>query len=134
MSRTIRFAGDYGWPAQPSGRANRPYSEVKIFGPNFAAPQPILCVVDSGADYFQLPEELLQQAGYSPVGTKRVMDASLCNFSFNAYSQIEVEIEGHRVIVQDVLANPEVPALLGRNGFLTAIDVGFDGRGWLYRP
>ena len=92
--------------------------------------------MDSGADHLQLPEEILDDIGiiHDPEdGFETVLDASLCNVNFKVFKDVEVEIEGNKITVETVLSLPGVPALLGRTAFLSAIDVGFDDDGWLYK-
>lgn len=137
MSRTIQFDGGYNWGAQPGNlSANRPYCEVTVFGVNGSASARHFCIVDSGADYLQIPEQILQALGISwdpSWGFVPVMDASMCNFSFRVYRNITVGIEGKTVLVPEIISLPDVPALLGRTAFLKAMHVGFDGTGWLYK-
>jgi len=84
MSRTVNFSGDYPWHSQPGNMpANRPYCEVILYGPYGPASYRQFCIVDSGADFLQVPEHALNAIGISwdPAwGTVNVMDASFCNF------------------------------------------------------
>ncbi|WP_155839261.1 hypothetical protein [Hyphomonas chukchiensis] len=135
MSRTITFTHDYDWHNQPGGAAHnrRPYSEVVIFDQPISLQLSVFAIVDTGADWLQLPEEALYQLGYTSSGSTPVLDASMCNVPFNIYNGVEVEIEGQSVTLDHVLARPGVPALLGRAAFFTVFEPGFDRTGWLYR-
>jgi|TARA_R110002124_G_scaffold24167_2_gene88904 hypothetical protein len=132
VTRTIAFRGDYDWGTQPGGFSNRPYSEVEIVGPNGSISA--FCIVDSGADYMQLPKEILEDIGIDiPDDKTTVLDASLCNVIFEVFYDVEVVIEGKKTILDKVLSNPGVPPLLGRTAFLQVLDVGFDDDGWLHK-
>ncbi len=137
MSRSINFNGDYPWGNQPGNKpANRPYCEVIIYGPNGLSKYSQFCIVDSGADYLQVPEAALATVGINWVpawGHEQVMDASFCNFAFRVYRNVEIGIEGKRFALPKLISSPNVPPLLGRSAFLAAMDVGFDSSGWLFR-
>lgn len=112
---------------------NRPYADVKIIsgsGPTHTTK----CLVDTGADYLQLPEDIGIQAGL-PLHLADVQPAKNSNgdlTSFRLLRGVEVEIEGARVQV-DILFGPRGSmCLAGRTALLEAFDIGMDANNWLY--
>lgn len=130
----VRYHGRHGW-GHPGNANNRPYAEL-IFP---AAPRSrrLWALVDSGADYLQLPSQFAQRIGVNVSTHGKAVSMAVAGggtVQFIRVPSVPVQIEGKLVRV-DCLFSPNQAAtpLLGRTAFLAAIDVGIDVNGWLYK-
>jgi predicted aspartyl protease len=112
---------------------NRPYADV-VLNPSYPNVPTHKCLVDTGADYLQLPATAaataginLRQASQITVGTASGSTTLLM------LNNLPVSIEGYRVIV-DVLFDPTNSSYLiaGRQLLLAAFEVGFNNKTWLW--
>jgi predicted aspartyl protease len=113
---------------------NRPYGEVILRGPTGSTPK-ILALVDTGADYLQLPASAASTVGLSlKVGRSTIVRTAWGMASMTLLHGIDVDVEGANVNV-DVLFHPSSMsrALLGRQALLRAVEAGFTKHEWLWR-
>lgn len=93
-----------------------------------------MILVDSGADYVQLPMWAADKAGINMAGGKpvRVNGATGSDYMY-LRSGVDLDIEGKRITI-DVLFDPKNRRpLLGRNGLRAMGDAyGFDQDDWLW--
>jgi len=110
----------------------RPYAWVVLVN-GIVAGRPKECLVDTGADYLQLPEIAAREVGLPVTGTLRTVATASGVVTLNVLSGVVAEIEGHRVTVDLVLTpGDDGPAILGRQALLSALEVGFNRREWLW--
>lgn len=112
---------------------NRPYGEVVLKGPLGSTPT-ILALVDTGADYLQLPASSATTVGLSLAGG--VSTATLtagAPMTMTLVTAVSVEVEGIPATV-DVLFHPSPGsrALLGRQTLLRAVEAGFNKSEWMW--
>lgn len=113
---------------------NRPYGDVVLHGPNGSTTYKAL--VDTGADYLQLPQAAAALVGLSMANatTKKITTAwGHSPKSLQLLSNVSVDVEGVSVNV-DVLFHPSPTSrpLLGRQALLRALEAGFNKRQWLW--
>jgi predicted aspartyl protease len=111
---------------------NRPLADVVLLGPAGRS-STFLCLVDSGADYLQLPAAAAGMVGLALAGgtPHPTLTASGSSVALTKLSGVQVEIEGKTVVV-DVLFGPTLtPPPLGRQALLAAYEVGLNTREWL---
>lgn len=115
---------------------NRPMADVYL-QPSHPNSSVWVSLVDTGADYLQLPAAAAKAVGISLSGvpTQSVQTAG-GTVSLPFVANLDVEIEGY-VVKADVLFDPSssssVGPLLGRQALLAAYEVGFNASAWLAR-
>lgn len=122
---TISFANSVGF----SG--NRPYADV-VLNPSSRRSPNYKCLVDTGADYLQLPFSAITASGLNPAfAVPHRVTGSAGAATFQRLSAVPVTIEGQPVTV-DVLFDPTntAPPLAGRNVLLAAFDLGMQSTVW----
>jgi predicted aspartyl protease len=124
---------NYSYSRTYSG--NRPYADIVLIGQTAHSNLPFKALVDTGADYLQLPLLAANKAGLnlSLAKTKSVkLAVGLVSMTF--LSGVEVEVEGKLVKV-DVLFDHSgsTNALLGREALLAALEAGFNASEWLWK-
>lgn len=131
----VAYAIEYPWLSAGNNFSNRPYSFISVHGPSGKVD--LWALVDSGADYLQLEDTIAHSIGLgstlasAPSATVTV--SSGATVSMKLLSGVRVTIESTTVLV-DVLFSPAPSdALLGRTGFLAAIDVGVHSSGWMFK-
>ncbi len=121
---------------------NRPYSNVTLLGvtpyPSYGyTPYPNVnfwALVDTGADYLQLPMSAALTAGIDlSRGVPKTVHGATGTAALIFVTGINVEVEGKLVIV-DVFFDPtnSSSALLGRQALLAAVEAGFNANEWLW--
>lgn len=116
---TVRFVG------------NRPYADVKL-NPRMSSSPTYKCLVDTGADYLQLP---ISAAGLASLqiasASQFIVTTAAGSQTMHMLKNVFVEIEGVGAHV-DVLFDPtnNAPPLAGRSLLLTAFDLGFQVGDW----
>jgi predicted aspartyl protease len=116
---------------------NRPYADVVLRNGSVKSPTH-KCLVDTGADYLQLPSgaataiglgAVLNTAVPTPVRTASGSGSATMVLA----KGLTVEVEGYLVTV-DILFNPLNigPAVLGRQALLAAVEAGFNASEWLW--
>ena len=114
---------------------NRPYADVKIISTSVAT-NTTKCLVDTGADYLQLPEDIAIQAGLS-LQTAQIKSIKTSSGNLETYkllTGVKIEIEGKRIITDIMFGPPNCLCLAGRIALLTAYDIGLDSKSWLCTP
>lgn len=112
---------------------NRPYGQVVLRGPTGSTPV-ILALVDTGADYLQVPASVASAVGLSlATGTSTLIRTAWATATLTLLRGVAVEVEG-RPITADVLFHPSGSsrALLGRQALLRAVEAGFNMKEWLW--
>ena len=112
---------------------NRPYADIKI-APHTNQTHVTKCLVDTGADYLQLPESIAIQAGLplSSAQIRHVKNANGSTTTFKFLSNVDIEIEG-KPITADIMFGPKnCMCLAGRTCILAAYDIGLDTRSWFW--
>ncbi len=113
---------------------NRPYSNITLLGVGGHPDVNFSALVDTGADYLQLPQSAATKAGInlSSAQPKPVHGATGTAFMLFV-SAVRVEVEG-KVLVVDVFFDPTntSSALLGRQCLLAAVEAGFNASEWLW--
>ena len=111
----------------------RPYADV-ILNPAHTSAPTHKCLVDTGADFTQLPGSAAALSGLSlaPATVVAVGTASGGGF-LHRLSGVQISIEGYWVTV-DVLFDPtnKSPAIVGRGALLAAYQIGFQPTSWLW--
>ncbi len=111
---------------------NRPYADI-ILHPGQGNSAVHKCLVDTGADYLQLPARAATAIGLSlhQASSFQVNTAGGTVSNLLLMHQVPVSIEGYIVTV-DVLFDPSNTALplAGRNILLAAFDIGFQPSTW----
>jgi predicted aspartyl protease len=112
---------------------NRPYADVVIKSKKRKT-STFKCLVDTGADYLQLPISAAKQASISlTAATPKDVTTVAGSTTLLFVTGVNVEIEGCPVTV-DILfdqTNSTSP-LAGRQLLLAAFELGFDVRQWLW--
>lgn len=112
---------------------NRPYADV-ILNPSFPGGPTHKCLVDTGADYLQLPASAAPLAGISLIGAAPTSVSTVAGATtLQLVKGVDVDIEGYSVTV-DVLFDPTNSSLpiAGRQLLLKAFDLGFNNTHWLW--
>jgi len=114
---------------------NRPYADIYCHGVKGKITKPfhLSALIDSGADYLELPNKVAQQLGLNlaTYPSHQVLTAG-GYFPVTVVNGFTVDIEGKLVVVTAHFLAIST-ALLGLRAFLTAIDLGLDTTKWLYR-
>ena len=111
----------------------RPYADV-VLNPSYPNVPTHKCLVDSGADYLQLPASAAADAGLNLSQANQITVTTVSgNTTLKMLNNLPVSIEGYRVTV-DVLFDPTNSSYLiaGRQLLLAAFDVGFNNKSWLW--
>ncbi len=115
---------------------NRPCADVRL-NPSHTNSPTFKCIVDTGADYLQLPISACLNAGLRlPGNTASVrVTGATGNSTFLRLSHVDLEIEGQLVRNVDMLLDPSnlSPPLAGRNVLLKMFDLGFQLRQWHWK-
>lgn len=114
---------------------NRPYADVKIISTSIAT-YTTKCLVDSGADYLQLPEDVAVQAGLSlqTAQIKPVKTSSGNLVNYKLLIGVKIEIEGKKITTDIMFGPPNCLCIAGRVALLSAYDIGLDLKSWLCTP
>ena len=113
---------------------NRPYSNVTLLGNHGNPDVNFSALVDTGADYLQLPQSAAVAAGINLRSAQsKTVHGATGSSSMLFVSGVRVEVEGKTVVV-DVFFDPtnSSSALLGRQCFLAAVEAGFNAVEWLW--
>jgi len=111
----------------------RPYADVMFVSGTTGSGPTYKCLVDTGADYLQLPISAAAFSGISLHGaTSRTVITVAGPTSLKLVKNVDVSIEGYIVTV-DVLFDPSnsSPPIAGRQLLLGAFDIGFNLTEWL---
>lgn len=124
------------FPNSSKYSGNRPYADVVLQSGSGNNPTH-KCLVDTGADYLQLPSSAATSVGLghllaSAVATN-VKIAGGGSVVMQLAHSVSVIIEGYPVTVS-VLFDPSNsgPVLLGRQALLAAVEAGFNTKEWLW--
>lgn len=113
---------------------NRPYGDVVLRGP-IAVTTTYKALVDTGADYLQLPAAAAALVGISLKGgtLKAIYTAAGTTTHMTLLTGVSVDVEGVGVTV-DILFHPSASSrpLLGRQALLRAVQAGFTPTEWLW--
>ena len=112
---------------------NRPYADV-ILNPLYPGAPTHKCIVDSGADYLQLPASAASSVGISLIGaTPTPVSTVAGTTTLQLVTNVQVDIEGYKVTI-DVLFDPtnSTHPIAGRQLLLKAFDLGFNTTHWLW--
>lgn len=126
MSSTVTYTNSAPY------QGNRPLAQVELLGP--VATIRLLALVDTGADYLQVPEAEAIAAGFN---TSLAMPITVSTagspVTMTLLAGETVSVEGKSVTVS-ILLNPDPTseALLGRDALLAAYDAGFNVNEWLW--
>jgi predicted aspartyl protease len=110
----------------------RPFEEVTIHGP--MGSKRLWCLVDTGADRLQVHTSVAKRLGINLTRGK-IKDVQLAGGGTSRVTQvagINVEIEGQTYVADCLFGSNKTP-ILGRETILSAIDIGFDAKGWLLK-
>lgn len=110
---------------------NRPYADVRL-NPAYRTAPTYKCIVDTGADYLQLPAAAAAASGLSLASAvSHPITSSSGTATYQRLSGVKLEIEGQTVTV-DVLFDPtnSAPCLAGRNVLLAAFELGLEVGKW----
>ena len=113
---------------------NRPYSNVTLLGVPGKPNLKFLALVDTGADYLQLPKSAAAVVGINlRSATPKTVHGATGSLSMLLVSGVKVEVEGKTVMV-DCLFEPtnSSSALLGRQCLLAAVEAGFNVDEWMW--
>ena len=120
------------FPNSASFVGNRPYADV-VLNPSYPGAVTHKCLVDTGADFLQLPARAAAACGLSLGGAANFVIGTAGGGvnTMLRLAKVTVQIEGYLVIV-DVLFDPTNTALplAGRNVLLAAFDMGFQPSMW----
>jgi predicted aspartyl protease len=128
MSISVDYDGSHGFIT------GRPHADIACHGTSRAA-KPYCCpaLVDTGADYLTLPNDVAELLGIdlSPMTKTRIATASGVTLA-RIVDDFYVEIEGALFRVRAQFT-PNTPVLLGLNAILSAMDIGVNPSDWLYK-
>jgi len=122
---------NYSYDKTYSG--NRPYADVKIVGVG----KPNICfsaLVDTGADYLQIPEYSAVRAGLNVSSASNIQVRGATGTAvLKLLNGAAVIVEGKSITV-DLLLEPGngSSAFLGRQALLAAVEAGFDAKRWMW--
>jgi predicted aspartyl protease len=114
---------------------NRPYSNVTLLGVNGKPDVNFCALVDTGADYLQLPYSAAVNAGInlSFAQLKTVHGATGVS-SMLFVTKVRVQVEGKTVVVDIFFDRTNLSsALLGRQCLLAAVEAGFNTVEWMWQ-
>jgi predicted aspartyl protease len=120
------------YPNSSPYQGNRPIAEVKLLGP--VATIRLLALVDTGADYLQVPLAEAVAAGFNTGAAMPITVGTAGSpVGMTLLARETVSVEGKTVAVS-VLLNPDPTSepLLGREALLAAYDAGFNVNEWLW--
>lgn len=124
------------FPNKSAYSGNRPYADVIL--PGGAGKSPThKCLVDTGADYLQLPASAATSVGLGHLLTSAITTsvkiAGGGSVTMQLARGVNVTVEGYPVKV-DILFDPSNsgPELLGRQALLAAVEAGFNTKEWLW--
>lgn len=124
MTRSFKF------PHSLPFAGNRPWCDVRI-GPSHPNSAMHKCLVDTGADYLQLPEAAATLVGISVVGTPVSVSTVAGIANMTLVPNVDVEIEGVAVNISVLFDKTNVTSpIAGRNVLLAAFELGFDVSNW----
>ncbi len=126
MSVTITF------PNLVAFVGNRPYADVRL-NPKSGSPT-YKCLVDTGADYLQLPASAAAASGLSlKTAIPHPVTTAGGTAVLSRLPAVAVNIEGQTVTV-DVLFDPtnKSPPLAGRGVLIAAFELGVRSRDWIW--
>ncbi len=114
------------------GQYNKPYADIVLVGTKRIAISNV--VVDTGADFLQVPQSAASNAGLNlGQAIKQMVKTVSGTITMLRLPNVLVEIEGIRIITV-VLCNPNGTSspLLGRAALHRLVNVGFDASQWLW--
>lgn len=111
--------------------SNRPWADV-ILNPSHLGSPTHKCLVDTGADYAQLPASAVTSSGLSLASAVSITAHTAGGAaSLLMLKAVQLDIEGYLVTI-DILLDPtnsRVP-LAGRNLLFAAFDLGMESTRW----
>ncbi len=113
---------------------HRPYSNVTLLGVGGNPDVNFSALVDTGADYLQLPASAANTVGINlSSGVSQNVHGATGTAALIFLTGIDVEIEGKDVVVDAFFdpTNLTIP-LLGRQALLAAVEAGFNTSEWLW--
>ena len=129
MAIQVDYDGAHGYVT------NRPYADIYCHGVGgrVSSPFHLSALIDTGADYLELPSAVASNVGISLAGypTRTVITAG-GSASVTVVNNFSVEIEGKLVSVTAHFLTGST-ALLGLRAILAAVDIGLDTGQWLYK-
>lgn len=110
---------------------NRPHADVVLLGGNNPAYK---ALVDTGADYLQLPVAAMTNANLSGGAPVSIRTAAGTYQTMTMVKGVTVTIEGAVTVTVDVVfhSNGNTGAFLGRQALLAAFEAGFNAKEWLW--
>ncbi|MGU3388517.1 retropepsin-like aspartic protease [Methylobacterium sp. D53M] len=93
------------------------------------------CLVDTGADYLQLPAHAAASIGINLNGRPLLtVSTAAGSTAMILYSGVDVQVEGALIPNHDVLFDTTntMKCLCGRTALLTAFKIGFDKKNWYH--
>jgi predicted aspartyl protease len=121
------------FPNKAGFSKNRPYADVVLLPKGPSAPT-YKCLVDTGADYLQLPA---MAAGHASISLSTGISTSVTTVAGSTILMLvkglSIEIEG-KIVKADVLFDPSNTSapIAGRQVLLNAFDIGFNVSEWLW--
>lgn len=129
MSIQFVYDADHGYVR------NRPYADIYCHGirPNIANPLHLAVLVDTGADYLELPNGVAQKLNLN-LGQyqKNFVLTAAGHAPVTIVPKFYVEVETKLVMVTAHFLAIST-GLLGLDAILTAVDFGFQTTRWLYK-
>jgi predicted aspartyl protease len=130
MAITITFPNSKGYV----GTFQQPLADIVIIGPTGRFPI-TACLVDTGADFLQIPASAATKVGLLPSPTASSISIRTASgiISMTKLTGVTVEIEGTSVTT-DILCHPSGTsrALIGRTALRALTNVGFNKTDWLW--
>ena len=126
MSKSFTFATANAFVS------NRPYADVRLISASMGTPTH-RCIVDTGADYIQLPACAATSVGINLAGYSIITVSTASGTgSMILATGLDIEVEGvflkGESVLFDTANSPKM--LLGRISLLNAFDVGFEVNTW----
>lgn len=129
MSYQVDYDGYHGY------QTGRPYIDLYCHGVGGRVAQPfhLSALIDTGADYLELPNSVAQQLGINLQAYPAHQVLTAGGYApIRIVTGFSVEIEGKLVSVTAHFLAIST-ALLGLDALVSAIDVGLDTTQWLYK-
>ncbi|SEO36753.1 retropepsin-like aspartic protease [Mucilaginibacter sp. OK283] len=117
------------------GSSLKPLADVVLIGPGGRRFRIAAALVDTGADFFQVPESAARAVGLLPGGTYTVVSVRTAGgiITMKKLSAVQIEIESALVTIE-VLCSPlgiSTP-LVGRNALRALSNIGFSTIDWMW--
>lgn len=133
MPIPVNYIARFPWGGAGTRGSNRPYTTIVAHGSRGSS-VPVWGLLDTGADYLVLPEDIAHRIGINPsqLPPRPIIVADGYRASMR-FGQVDISFPklGKSAKVE-VFWGPPKMVLIGRTAILGAMGFGIDQKGWLY--